>query len=250
MPADLGTAERDEVIRRVNDRFPIRILPTVDGRPPAEACRELGIAGEAVRQNLFLGLENPPLAVRARSSEPGVVHGEIQLGLALSIVRQGLIRAIDPWTGGIVETSCCLSSTELEWREMTVYGYRFVGRRVFYLLLRGFASVGKYGLYLPDADTFISFDTADSSTKTLISVGGWRSFLVEHSGLVQRKILAEEPRRAVCLLQSRHFAHHLWNELSVVEAIVAAKLHWPADHVPTRSARRPPSGHPRSWFFG
>jgi hypothetical protein len=164
----------------------------------------------------------PPEEVKSDSADQLVQATERLLGLSIAAARRGAMRAIDPWTGEILQSSCCLSYVGVPWDRASLLGYRFVGSKVFYLFLTGLVAHEKFGIYIPDDEAMVAFDARRSDEEIVNAIAGWRAFLVKNAEIAFANIQYDGERSPVFVLQSRHFAHNLWNELSAVEALLGA----------------------------
>lgn len=140
----------------------------------------------------------------------------------LLAIRDGFIYTLCPWTGKILK-----SNQSIFVRSSVVY-YRFVGEKVFYLVVSNL-SYGfiKSALYIPDNDIVIRplYD-ADASNEEIIQL---KSLMVTHSKDVYEYLRYQELNKdnkspIVVTMGCINFAHHIWNELSGLYRLYEHKL--------------------------
>jgi hypothetical protein len=144
------------------------------------------------------------------------------------------LRAVCPKSGRILHSDRSL----LAQKNQPIF-YRFAsGEEIFYLAVgragRGYV---KLYLYLPDSSTVILL--GDHAWNGRDEVDQFRAFLVKNAPAVLAYLNHPAPPKRVALVDSSHFAHHLWNALTGMQRLIAAGY---ADRVDTFAIAAEPLG--------
>lgn len=97
--------------------------------------------------------------------------------------------------------------------------YRFIGRKVFYLITGDFW-YEKLALYLPLQDILIKFTPYKTKKNEKKYLDHFKSNLIAkwHENSVY--ISSQKPVKKAFITNNNHFAHHLWNELSSLHRLL------------------------------
>ncbi|MBE9039620.1 hypothetical protein IQ235_02265 [Oscillatoriales cyanobacterium LEGE 11467] len=123
----------------------------------------------------------------------------------VSMAEEGYITAICPKTGKHVS-----SNKSIFFSEGYLF-YRFVSSEVFYLIT-GDVWLEKAAFYFPSSDLIITL--FPKKVDLIQNINKLKSFIVSNWDRVLKYTLCKDNPQTVVLVKSRHFAHHLWNELS------------------------------------
>lgn len=152
--------------------------------------------------------------------------GEAFVADAVTAVRTGGLRIGNPFGAGTCTTHDLVSCPSTPWTSVPLYLARFDGPEPFALVKRGLSWCTELGVVFPRRALFVSFQVEDrrmaqdiadvAHAEQWFAALGHRAFGTGGS--------PESPAAIAIPLTSGHFAHHLWNELSVVQAVVDAGL--------------------------
>ncbi len=200
------------------------------------AILRLFLPGATAPADLLAGLDLTRFSayhpdVRGHGPLTGLAGAKINaseafFGEALAAIRAHAVVIPDPFGAGTIATTDVFVSPGTPWDTVPIYVCRFAGVETFYFLKRGLSWCTDLGLFFPRRQLLVSFQRDDLRlTQDCDDLRGAFRFLAEHRhapGLLRD---AGTPAGPPCVvLTSGHFAHHLWNELSVVEGIVADGL--------------------------
>ena len=127
----------------------------------------------------------------------------------LSTVEDGYIHAICPSTG--IRLS---SNRSMYWSPKFCFcWYRFVGQEVFYLIT-GDHWREKLALYFPSSELLVSLTPSQVIKAEDISL--FKAYVVTDWKRIASYLFRSDKAEKVAIIWFRHFAHHLWNELSAI----------------------------------
>lgn len=156
---------------------------------------------------------------------PQVVNRLKKNEFQLSIVNEGCLHAVCPFSGNIIKSNRSLVSL----LGHTIF-YRFASNGQVFYLVTGRATLGftKLCLYFPRHDTIVVLDLLPISKQIskLETFNQFKAYLVHNSQKITSYLRNNEVRKVkiVALISSPQFAHHLWNELSGIYKLYEAKL--------------------------
>lgn len=203
-----------------------------DGAPPPEAAGLDLRAFDAYRPHRHeAGAFTGPAAAPINAGEAFVAD-------AVDAVRTGAMRIGNPFGVGSCTTNDLVACPSTPWTSVPLYVARFDGSEPFALVKRGLSWCTTLGVVFPRRSLFLSFQAEDrrmaQDVADIEHADQWFEALGEAAFEPARRPVAQ-PTLAITLT-SGHFAHHLWNELSVVQAVVDAGL---ADRVRLLAAEQP-----------
>jgi hypothetical protein len=145
---------------------------------------------------------------------------------AVQAIRQNEFSIPDPFGEGEVTTRDVLVSPSDPWESVPVFAYEFSHVETFYFLKRGHAWCTDLGLFFPARRLFVSFQReARRLDQDVADLRHAFRFFAAHKD-DRLPTLAGEPTAPPCMIvNSEHFAHHMWHELSAIEALIAEGLH-------------------------
>ncbi len=146
---------------------------------------------------------------------------------AVSAIRHRAIVIPSPFGGGDIATTDALVSPATPWATVPLYCYRFSQSEPFFLLKRGLSWCTDLGLYFPERHLLISFQTDDTRVaQDCADLAHAFAFFADHADVLNAREPTGSSASTPCVIvNSGHFAHHIWNELSVIEGLVAEGLH-------------------------
>lgn len=162
------------------------------------------------------------------AAAPRINRGEAFFRDAADCVRRRSFVVPNPCGPGLLSTTDVVVRPSLPWTTVPLYVYVFPAPEPFYVIKRGLSWCTDLGLVFPERRLFASFQPQDrwmaQDTADVESVLAW---LAARDRSVAVSAAHSRPRHdgPWILLTSEHFAHHLWNELSVVEGLVSEGLH-------------------------
>lgn len=127
----------------------------------------------------------------------------------LSTVEDGYMYAICPSTGIRLHSNRSIYYSG----HLCFCWYRFVGQEVFYLIT-GDHWREKLALYFPSSELIVSLTPSQVIKAEDISL--FKAYVVTDWKRIAPYILSSDKTEKVAIIWFRHFAHHLWNELSAI----------------------------------
>ena len=154
-------------------------------------------------------------------------HAEAFHQDAIRAIRQKALVIPDPFGGAELATRDVLVSPGEPWPSVPLFAYRFEAHETFYFLKRGLSWCMNLGLFFPARSLLVTFQHEDIRiAQDRVDLEHAFRFFARHRDEAGFRVLPAAPSNRSCVIvNSDHFAHHLWNELSVVEGIVAEGLH-------------------------
>jgi hypothetical protein len=144
---------------------------------------------------------------------------------AIGSIRRKALVVPSPFGRAELSTADVLVSPGEPWPSVPLFAYRFSTQETFYFLKRGLSWCMDLGLFFPARRLLVSFQQEERRlVQDRVDVRHALRFFAEHRD-DRRDPASISPKPASVIVNSDHFAHHLWNELSVVEGIVAEGLH-------------------------
>lgn len=153
--------------------------------------------------------------------------GEAFFQDAVRAIRDGELVIPNPFGAGTLATREVLVCPSIPWATVPLYVARFAGPEPFYFVKRGLSWCTDLGLVFPQRRLFVSFQQEDRRmTQDIADIEHAFVWFDRHGDDVANAPPRSPGPLAPCLIvTSDHFAHHIWNELSVVEGLVAEDLH-------------------------
>jgi hypothetical protein len=153
-------------------------------------------------------------------------HGEAFFMDAVRCVREGFLQVSSPFGGGQLASSDVLAWPATPWDTVPLYAFRFVDREPFYFFKRGLSWCTDIGLLFPRRSLLVSFQEEERRVAQDITdvEHAMRAFGERHETVAACLLAPSEKQRTCVILNSHHFGHHVWNELSALEGLVAAGL--------------------------
>ncbi|ACK73259.1 Tetratricopeptide TPR_2 repeat protein [Gloeothece citriformis PCC 7424] len=131
----------------------------------------------------------------------------------ISMIKEGCIYAICPWSGKVLKSNDSLVSIS----ETYHIFYRFSGREIFYLITGNYWNSSKQILYFPKTDLIVDLDLAERYKETELYIDDlnrFKGYLVTNWNSIKAYLLNfNKNRETVVLINTLHFAHHLMDEL-------------------------------------
>lgn len=172
--------------------------------------------GELGTTSPFTGIGSVGLNIAERFFDDGV-----------GAIRAGALVIPNPLAPGDIATSDVLVSPATPWDTVPIYAYRYSTTEVFYFLKRGLSWCTDIGLYFPRRRLLVSFQQNDARfASDCTDLQHAFKFFGTNQSAVGAGLASVHSQSLPCVIvNSDHFAHHIWNELSVVEGLVAEGLH-------------------------
>lgn len=146
---------------------------------------------------------------------------------AIRAIKQQAFVIPSPFGTGDLATRDVLLSPCHPWESVPFFGFRFPEPETFYFLKRGLSLCMDVGLFFPDRRLLVSFQQDEHRiAQDRRDLQNAFEFLSTHrEQLSNNGSVFPGTEMTAVIINSNHFAHHIWNELSVVEGIVAEGLH-------------------------
>ncbi len=194
-----------------------------DDRSPRPNVVQLDVSGFHRFGAVGRGTEGPFQGAAADKLN----HAEAFHQDAIRAIRQKALVIPNPFGAGELATRDVLVSPGEPWPSVPLFAYRFEADETFYLLKRGLSWCMDLGLFFPARSLLVTFQHEDIRiAQDRVDLEHAFRFFAKHRDEVSFSVLPAAPSNRSCVIvNSDHFAHHLWNELSVVEGIVAEGLH-------------------------
>jgi hypothetical protein len=146
---------------------------------------------------------------------------------ALRAIREKALIIPDPCGDGEVASTDVLVSPSDPWRSVPVFAFRFSHVETFYFVKRGHTWCTDIGLFFPTRRLLVSFQRdAKRIKQDLADLRQVFRFIGAHRDESSFKVVPGDPLAPPCVIvNSGHFAHHIWHELSAVEGLIAEGLH-------------------------
>ena len=225
----------DDISKYFNQVAPLNIIALQD-RHIINLLDQSGINYDAVNQCLSLDVSSPPSEFIAKEEDQFVQYAEQHFWRAIGVVSRGTIRAIDPWNGSLLESTSCVGFVGHPWKEQALFGYRFLGTKIFFVMVTGFDFPRSLAVYVPADELLIFSGNESDSNDLIIAVNNWRSFLLQNSFRAKKYFELSRINTPIYVMQSNHFAHHIWNELSFIDGLLKMDL---ADRITIFQASSP-----------
>jgi hypothetical protein len=145
---------------------------------------------------------------------------------AVRAIRQNALSISDPFGEGEIATRNVLVSPADPWKSVPVFAYEFSSVERFYFLKRGNAWCTDLGLFFPARRLFVSFQREDRRLEQDVADlrHAFRFFAAHQDDSLPT--VAGDPTALPCMIvNSEHFAHHIWHELSAIEDLITEGLH-------------------------
>lgn len=164
--------------------------------------------------------------------------GEAFVADAVTAVRTGGLRIGNPFGAGTCTSHDLVSCPSTPWTSVPLYIARFSGQEPFALVKRGLSWCTEIGVVFPRRSLLVSFQVEDRRMAQDVAdvEHAERWFAALGQSAFEARDRGASPTAAAIPLTSGHFAHHIWNELSVVQAVIDAGLH---AHVRLLAAEQP-----------
>lgn len=138
------------------------------------------------------------------------------------MAKKGFIIALCPITGKILRSNKSLLFNITKWPPYIFY--RFEGEEIFYLITDSYSHYfRRLCLYFPKNDLVFVFGR-NKPINIENEINFFKSNMILHANLIKSYICNTSNTKRVALLTSRHFAHHLWNELSGIKYCIDNNL--------------------------
>lgn len=152
-----------------------------------------------------------------------VLREECKVAFQDSIAMNGYLASVGPRSGAVVTTSHSLIFDMIDWRACVFY--RFCDEVVYYIVTDHAArSFRKQSIFIPEYNLVYFLDQPPKyDSKELFDkfksgmASRWKQVAAYLYGSVMES-------KTVALITFRHFAHHLWNELSGLERLASKNL--------------------------
>jgi hypothetical protein len=138
------------------------------------------------------------------------------------IVQEGVVRAICPWTGKHLTSNKSYLFSPFKWTASIAY--RFLGKEIFYLLTHTHGRCyQKLVIYIPKYEvliplSYIGIYPLESEIDCL------KTHFISNSTWIKKSLKNDGKKRKTICISVKHFAHHLWNELSGLYRLKEAGL--------------------------
>ncbi|MDJ0636044.1 MAG: tetratricopeptide repeat protein [Xenococcaceae cyanobacterium MO_188.B29] len=170
-----------------------------------ESNRSGLISKEAISQEEY----DSHLAQLQRKERREYIRLSAATQFQLSMVEDGFIQAICPSTGRNLT-----SNHSVYWSPRLCFcWYRFVGEEVFYLIT-GDHWREKLALYFPSSEVIVTLVSSQIIKAEDINL--FKAYAVKDWERVVSYTICSDKKEKVTIIWFRHFAHHLWNELSAI----------------------------------
>jgi hypothetical protein len=146
---------------------------------------------------------------------------------AVRSIRRKALVIPNPFGGADIATRDVLVSPSDPWKSVPVFAFRFAHTETFYFLKRGHAWCHDLGLFFPSRRMLVSFQQEERHiARDCIDIQYAFQFFSDHRDEVFSSLLRTNPSTTPCMIvNSDHFAHHIWNELSVIDGLIAEGVH-------------------------
>jgi hypothetical protein len=143
--------------------------------------------------------------------------GEAYLKFCREFIEAGGLTLKSPWTGDEARTTQSIVYPSQPWK-VCRYAYRFDFLEPLYVIISGFGDCRVSGVLFPLRNVFFSFSSSDEQNANLFEeIRYFREYVVRYYDIFANSYGFG---RLGFLLQSSHFAHSIWNELSAVDGLV------------------------------
>ena len=178
-----------------------------------ESNRSGLISKEAISQEEY----DSHLAQLQRKERREYIRLSAATQFQLSMVEDGFIQAICPSTGRNLT-----SNHSVYWSPRLCFcWYRFVGEEVFYLIT-GDHWREKLALYFPSSEVIVTL--VSSQTIKAEDINLFKAYAVNDWERIKSCTISSDKKEKVTIIWFRHFAHHLWNELSAIYKLYETNL--------------------------
>lgn len=168
---------------------------------------------------------------RVASSFTGPGSTRINLGEAFfrdacQVASDGGLSLPNPFDSGRLVSGDIVACESAIWPTVPVYIARVSGPEPWAFVKRGLSWCTDLGLVFPTRRVFVSLqDDPDRVAQDLGEVVHAEAWFATRGRTAFSPADARSSRPTCLLMTSEHFAHHLWNELSVLDGLVDAGAH-------------------------
>ncbi|WP_348759451.1 hypothetical protein [Candidatus Methylocalor cossyra] len=156
------------------------------------------------------------------ANSSGIWLDRLEDSFQLEFVAAGNLQAVCPWTGKRLASN----RSFLYASGQPIY-YRFeTGERTFYLAVgRDTTGFNKLYMYLAGLDTVIILGDRDWSWLGRHEIDHLRAYLIRNWSAVCRYLARSTAPTPCCFVDTRHFAHHIWNALTGFQKLATSPYH-------------------------
>ena len=138
-----------------------------------------------------------------------------------SLLTTGYVYTVSPFSGKILRSnhSLLVNYWEIGHHDLQAFCYRFVGEKVFYLIIGGMGNE-KTAIYIPEIEKIIVFVAAIQTAKLDEAINKLKSFIVSYYQPVKSYILNTHLKPLVNVIGLYfNIGHYVWNELGGIDVI-------------------------------
>lgn len=138
-----------------------------------------------------------------------------------SLLTTGYVYTVSPFSGKILRSnhSFLVNYWEIGHHDLQAFCYRFVGEKVFYLIIGGLGNE-KTAIYIPGIEKIIVFVAAIQTAKLDETINKLKSFIVSYYQPVKSYILNTHLKPLVNVIGLYfNIGHYVWNELGGIDII-------------------------------